>query len=56
MPSLAAQTQSELRMFGFDGRDIELLYRLDMRYRGQDDTITVPLETGWVARPADPSC
>ena len=51
LADLAAQTQSELRMFGFDGRDIELLYRLDMRYRGQDDTITVPLETGWVADP-----
>jgi N-methylhydantoinase A len=51
LAGLAAQTQSELRTFGFDGRDIELLYRLDMRYRGQDDTITVPLETGWVADP-----
>jgi N-methylhydantoinase A len=51
LADLAAQTQSELRTFGFDGRDIELLYRLDMRYRGQDDTITVPLETGWVADP-----
>ncbi len=49
LAGLARQTQSELRQYGFDGGAIDLLYRLDMRYAGQDDTITVPLDTEWAA-------
>jgi len=29
------------------------LYRLDMRYTGQDDTITVPLEHSWALGPRE---
>jgi N-methylhydantoinase A len=51
LAELAEQTRAELRQYGFDGTAIDLLYRLDMRYTGQDDTITVPLEHSWAADP-----
>jgi N-methylhydantoinase A len=47
LANLASQTRSELRQYGFDGTAVEVLYKLDMRYAGQDDTITVPLEPDW---------
>ena len=55
LADLASQTQSDLGTFGFDGPAIDLLYRLDMRYAGQDDTITVPLDTGMARRRTDPA-
>jgi N-methylhydantoinase A len=48
MRSLAAKGTSDLQDFGFDVSSIGLQYRADVRYRGQDDTITVPLEEDWV--------
>jgi N-methylhydantoinase A len=51
LADLALQTRSDLRQFGFSGEAVDLLYRLDMRYVGQDDTITVPLDPAWVGDP-----
>jgi N-methylhydantoinase A len=46
LAELAQQVREELEGFGFGADEIEYLYRVDVRYRGQDDTITVPLEEG----------
>jgi N-methylhydantoinase A len=51
LADLALQTCSELRQYGFGGEAVDLLYRLDMRYVGQDDTITVPLDPAWIGDP-----
>jgi N-methylhydantoinase A len=45
---LAARATADLRAYGFERDGAELLYRADVRYAGQEHTITVPLETGWV--------
>jgi N-methylhydantoinase A len=49
MGSLAARGTSDLEAFGFDVASIDVQYRADVRYQGQDETITVPLEPDWVA-------
>jgi N-methylhydantoinase A len=40
---------TELGAFGFDEASLELLHRADVRYQGQDDTITVPVDRSWLA-------
>jgi N-methylhydantoinase A len=45
---LAARATTELRAYGFAERDLEHRYRADVRYVGQEHTITVPLERDWV--------
>jgi N-methylhydantoinase A len=45
---LADTAAGELRRYGFDDGDIELLHRADVRYAGQDHTITVPVESPWL--------
>jgi N-methylhydantoinase A len=46
---VVAEATAELQLFGFDEADLEFLYRADVRYAGQDDTITVPLDASWLA-------
>ena len=46
--SLAAQTTGELHQYGFDDASLDLLYRADLRYLGQEHTITVPLDVAWI--------
>jgi N-methylhydantoinase A len=38
----------EIGGFGFDDRGLEILHRADVRYEGQDDTITVPIDHSWL--------
>jgi N-methylhydantoinase A len=44
---LTEQTRMELGAYGFAWEEIEILYRVDVRYSGQEHTITVPVEEGW---------
>jgi N-methylhydantoinase A len=44
---LAERTTADLRAYGFREESVELFYRADVRYAGQEHTITVPLETAW---------
>jgi N-methylhydantoinase A len=46
--ALAAQTTGDLRQYGFEETALDLLYRADLRYQGQEHTITVPLDAAWV--------
>lgn len=45
---LASVASGQIREYGFKGTSIDLLYRADLRYAGQEHTITVPLESEWV--------
>ena len=45
---LAAQTTGDLHAYGFDDAALDLLYRADLRYLGQEHTITVPLDVAWI--------
>jgi N-methylhydantoinase A len=45
--ALDAQATAELLAYGFEDEAIERLYRVDLRYAGQEHTLTVPLETAW---------
>jgi N-methylhydantoinase A len=45
---LAEEAATELHGYGFGDDEIELLHRVDVRYAGQDHTITVPVEASWL--------
>ena len=45
---LAARATADLRAYGFAEGDLEYRYRADARYNGQEHTITVPLDGGWL--------
>jgi N-methylhydantoinase A len=45
---LAREAATDLERYGFAEGDIDRLYRADVRYAGQDHTITVPLEAEWL--------
>lgn len=45
---LAAKATRDLASYGFDESSCEMLYRADLRYVGQEHTITVPLDAGWM--------
>jgi N-methylhydantoinase A len=45
---LAARATTDLRAYGFAERDLDHRYRADVRYVGQEHTITVLLESDWV--------
>jgi N-methylhydantoinase A len=45
---LAGEAAGDLERYGFTEGDIDRLYRADIRYAGQDHTITVPLEAEWL--------
>lgn len=45
--TLAESATAALSEYGFDEASLDLLYRADVRYRGQEHTITVPLEAEW---------
>lgn len=46
--TLATQAAAELRSYGFDDDALDLLYRADLRYAGQEHTITIPLDPAWL--------
>jgi N-methylhydantoinase A len=46
---LEMETSEELRRYGFDESSIMLQGRVDVRYAGQEHTITVPLDPRWVS-------
>jgi N-methylhydantoinase A len=48
LDALANAAVGELRRYGFGEGDVELLHRVDVRYAGQDHTITVPVDAGWL--------
>jgi N-methylhydantoinase A len=45
---LAREAATDLERYGFAEGDIDELYRADIRYAGQDHTITVPLDAEWL--------
>jgi N-methylhydantoinase A len=45
---LAEQAFAELAAYGFSDAAIDILHRADFRFAGQEYTITVPLEPGWL--------
>jgi N-methylhydantoinase A len=45
---LARDAAADLERYGFTEGDIARLYRADIRYAGQDHTITVPLDAEWL--------
>src|SRR5262249_50091086 len=45
---LALRATTDLRSYGFSEGDLEYDYRADARFAGQEHTITVPLESGWI--------
>ena len=49
---LGELTEPELLRYGFDHSTIELLYRAEVRYAGQEHTVTVPVEPPWLEDPA----
>jgi len=42
--ALEQQATAELRVYGFDDDDIARLYRVDLRFAGQEHTLTTPLD------------
>ena len=46
--TLAERASDGLRRYGFDDGGVELLYRADVRFAGQEHTVTVRLDRGWV--------
>jgi N-methylhydantoinase A len=48
LQTLAAQATGDLHEYGFEAAALDLLHRVDMRYLGQEHTITVPLDTSWL--------
>ena len=49
--ALRVQVTAELLAHGLDEFAVEILYRADLRFNGQDFTITIPLETRWIDDP-----
>ncbi len=48
LKKVVEQAKEELFEFGFGGASLDLLHRADVRYEGQDDSLTVPLEPEWL--------
>ena len=46
--ALGGEAAAELGRYGFPEGEVERLYRADIRYAGQDHTITVPIEAAWL--------
>ncbi|MBI2237210.1 MAG: hydantoinase/oxoprolinase family protein [Actinobacteria bacterium] len=53
LQDLGARTEPELLGYGFEPSEIELLYRVEVRYAGQEHTVTVRVEPTWLDDPAD---
>ncbi len=51
LAALAAEAAAELGRYGFDPAEVEVLPRADVRYAGQEHTVTVALEASWVREP-----
>ncbi len=50
--ALRKRTEPELLRYGFDPSAIELLYRIEVRYAGQEHTVTVRVDPDWTLDPA----
>lgn len=48
---LRERTEPELLGYGFDPSAIELLYRVEVRYAGQEHTVTVRVDPQWIEDP-----
>ncbi|PXY18103.1 hypothetical protein BAY59_34835 [Prauserella coralliicola] len=48
LTSLAGQAADQVAQYGFTGDSLITTYQLDVRYAGQDATIPVPVEPGWL--------
>ena len=48
LQALAGRATAELEAYGFGRGAVDLLFRADVRYEGQEHTITTPLETDWL--------
>jgi N-methylhydantoinase A len=46
--TLADEASEQLRLYGFNDDEIDVLHRVDIRYAGQDHTLTVPVEQEWL--------
>lgn len=45
---VAESAGQQLGRYGFAGESVEVLHRVDVRYAGQDHTLTVPVEPEWL--------
>ena len=45
--ALADEASEQLRLYGFNDDEIEVLHRVDVRYAGQDHTLTAAIEKEW---------
>jgi N-methylhydantoinase A len=48
LQALAGRASAELEAYGFGRGAVDLLFRADVRYEGQEHTITTPLKTDWL--------
>jgi N-methylhydantoinase A len=44
---LQTEVVGRLAGYGFDPESVEVLQRVDLRFKGQEHTVTVPLDPGW---------
>jgi len=51
LAGLREDVATSLQTYGFDEDSIDILYRVDIRYGGQDHTVTVPIEKSWLSTP-----
>jgi len=49
LQALADRAGAELEAYGFSTAGVDLRFRADVRYEGQEHTITVPLEANWAS-------
>lgn len=50
--ALRADATAELRGLALEDAAIDVLYRADLRFQGQDFTITIPVDSAWMDDPA----
>jgi N-methylhydantoinase A len=48
LAEVAGRAAEELGRYGFGGASVEVLHRVDVRYAGQDHTLTVPVDADWL--------
>jgi N-methylhydantoinase A len=48
LAEVADSAGEQLAHYGFGGDSIEVLHRVDVRYAGQDHTLTIPVESEWL--------
>jgi N-methylhydantoinase A len=52
LSALGDDAVAMLHAYGFEDRAIDRLYRADLRFEGQEHTVTVPLDPRWLDDPA----